>query len=427
MKVINNSAIYVASNFLNKGISFLLMPIFTYYLAPSDYGLLSLFTVFLSVITPFVLLQSHGAITVEYNKREFKDFPQFMMSGILNSIFAFLCVIIAVYFLSAYLAEIFELPRKWILVLPFLAFSNSIILYLQTYYIAKEKAIFYGLLSIGNLFLNIGFSLFFVVILKYGYEGRILGSLLCSFVISLVAIFVLVFKKIIRLSISRKAQKSILLFGIPLIPHALGAIILNMADRLFIQQMIGTVELGIYTVGYTIGSIIMILEGSLNQAFYPFFYRNLKLNTKKSRMNILLFSFVIVFILMISVIVLYISTPIIFNMLDNRYVNGQIFVLWVALGYMFLGFYKMFSGYLFYLKKTYILSILSILNIGLNLVLNYFLILKFGALGAAYATTISFFVFFILIMIISSKLYPMPWKNTMVFILYKIKYFLVKN
>ena len=69
----------------------------------------------------------------------------------------------------------------------------------------------------------------------------------------------------------------------------------------------------------------------------------------------------------------------------------------------------MFVGYLFYLKKTGYIAGLTVVTAVVNIVLNYFLIGSLGAIGAAYATCISFSVQALLAWVISSRLYPMPW------------------
>jgi Na+-driven multidrug efflux pump len=86
------------------------------------------------------------------------------------------------------------------------------------------------------------------------------------------------------------------------------------------------------------------------------------------------------------------------------------YVLWIALGYAFQGMYFMVVNYIFYVKKTYILAWVTFTSAGVNIVLNYFFIKANGAIGAAQATTITFFVQFIMVWILSAKVYKMPWK-----------------
>jgi O-antigen/teichoic acid export membrane protein len=81
----------------------------------------------------------------------------------------------------------------------------------------------------------------------------------------------------------------------------------------------------------------------------------------------------------------------------------------IALAYSFLGMYKLVTLYIFYMKKTGILSSFTIINGGLNIILNYVFISMFGIMGAAYATILSMFIIFFIAFIISNRVYPMPW------------------
>jgi len=69
----------------------------------------------------------------------------------------------------------------------------------------------------------------------------------------------------------------------------------------------------------------------------------------------------------------------------------------------------MVVNYIFYVKKTYILAWVTFFSAGINIILNYFFIKANGAIGAAQATTITFFVQFIIVWILSAKVYKMPW------------------
>jgi Na+-driven multidrug efflux pump len=83
----------------------------------------------------------------------------------------------------------------------------------------------------------------------------------------------------------------------------------------------------------------------------------------------------------------------------------------VGLGFFFWGIYLVFSGYIFFLKKNYILALLAIVNVVLNITFNYIFIRSFGAIGAAYATCLSYFIVALIISIWCNRLYPMPWFN----------------
>ena len=105
-------------------------------------------------------------------------------------------------------------------------------------------------------------------------------------------------------------------------------------------------------------------------------------------------------------------TPLFFKyLIDPQYASGARYVFWVALGYCFWGGYMLFSGFIFFYKRNRILGWLSIFNVVVNLVLNYFFISAFGGIGAAYATAVSFLLLFIIVAWIGNRMVPLPWGN----------------
>ena len=71
----------------------------------------------------------------------------------------------------------------------------------------------------------------------------------------------------------------------------------------------------------------------------------------------------------------------------------------------------MVVAFLFYTEQTKIIGLGTIVTAAINIILNYFFISNFGAIGAAYATTISFLIQYIAIWYFSNKYYKMPWFN----------------
>jgi O-antigen/teichoic acid export membrane protein len=107
---------------------------------------------------------------------------------------------------------------------------------------------------------------------------------------------------------------------------------------------------------------------------------------------------------------LYFATPYLFKyFIGHEFRGGAPYVFWIGLSYVFLGMYKMVVGILFYKKKTAMLSWLALVNVVLNLLLNYILIQYFGAMGAAYATLISFLLVFLITFYFANRMYKLPW------------------
>ncbi|MBP7464428.1 MAG: oligosaccharide flippase family protein, partial [Bacteroidales bacterium] len=224
------------------------------------------------------------------------------------------------------------------------------------------------------------------------------------------AMFFLLKGRWLRKGINKEYIKDALKFGVPLIPHVIGAIIITYSDRLFITNMVSIAETGLYSVGYNVGMIVYLVQNSFNQAWVPWFYEKLKGDRHSDKRNIVKFTYLYYLAMGLMVAAVTLGTPWFFaTFLGQSYQNAVQFVFWIALGFGFNGMYKMVVNYIFYLKKTYIISIMTVVTAVINILLNYFFIRSMGAIGAAKATAVSFFIEFVVVWIISSRLYKMPW------------------
>ncbi len=412
MKLFKSFSIYAGASFLNQGIGFLLLPLFTYYLLPEEYAQLSLINTMISIVIPFVLLQVPGAIAVEYFKiKDFTSFSNYFSSAISNTLFSFF-IILGIFFLAApTLANWLELKYFWVLMVPVFALWQFFPRLIQSYYQISERPMAFGIFSISKTTIELALSILLIIVFLMKYEGRLWAIWTAGLIFTIISIGLLRKEKLLlNFHIQKKHQINALKFGIPLIPHAIGALVINASDQFFISKMVSMEALGVYSIGYKIGAIIMVLQLAFAQAWSPFLYKKLASNTTKSKKEIVKAAYIFMGLLLICLLGLTFITPFVFKyILAKNYVGGAVFVFWVGLGYLFLGFYKVFTGFLFYHKKTAILGYLAGFNVLLNLTLNYFLILRYGAIGAAYATAISFFVFFLVVAIISQRLFPMPW------------------
>jgi O-antigen/teichoic acid export membrane protein len=174
--------------------------------------------------------------------------------------------------------------------------------------------------------------------------------------------------------------------------------------------MVSIDEAGIYNIGYQVGMIMLLLVNAMGNFMQPFLFERLASLTESAKRQIVKTSYVIIGTLLIILVVITVATPTFFTWLvDESYAKGTRYVFWVGLSYFFWGVYIIFAGYIFYSGKTGILGVLAIVNVVLNILLNYFLIKAFGPMGAAYATCISFFVVSVIIVWKANRLYPLPW------------------
>jgi len=412
MKLSKSIPLYTVANVINKGLVFLLIPILTKYISPFEYGTLSLFTTSLLFITPLITLQISSAINVEYYKSHFdkENFPLYLSSAISIAFTSFVIFLILSISLKGIVSSSFEVPSYTIWFLPIIALFTTWIEVFKNILIVKKKPLNFGIFIILFTISDFAITYYFLVDLELSFYGRILGIFYSKFLFSIIAIFYLIKDKLLIFKIENKYILDILNYSLPLIPHSIGLIIIHSSDQFFINNMIGKQELGIYSVAYTIGAAIMLLDISFNQAFTPYLFEQLSDINHKKKMRIVMYSYIYAgCLIFIGIVLCFLAPYIYYYFIEQKYHSGIKYVPIIVCSYIFLGFYKIFTNYLFFLKKTKLIAALTVICAIITLLLNYCLISVYGTIGAAYATFTAFLLFFILYSIVANKYYPMPW------------------
>ena len=403
-------SIYALSNIINASIPFLLLPVLTHYLSPSAFGIVAMFQVILSFSLPFSGLNVEGAVSRQFFEKQKIDFPVYVWNAIVI-LFTSSIVVLIIYFVTGQMIEtLTDFPYNWLSLIVLCAFAQNLSEIGLAVWQVQYQALKYGLFRITRTVTDISISLFFVVTLRESWQGRVSAQVIAIFAFAIITLFFLKKEKMIRTQVNREYIKSAIRFGLPLVPHVIGAIVITMSDRIFITKMVGLSATGLYAAGYQVGMIIGLFQNSFNQAWVPWFYEKLKLNENKTNIGIVKFTYMYFLLMLAGVVLLTVITPYIFDIfLGKDYSSARIYVFWIGLGFAFNGMYKMVVNYFFYIQKTYIVSMITFMTALLNLLLNYFFIKEFGPIGAAQATVIAFFFQFIVVWYMSSKAYKMPW------------------
>ncbi len=409
-KLFSTLGVYTLANILNSAIPFLLLPFLTKYLTPSDYAIVDLFQAASQFAIAIVGLNTFSALSRFYFDENEKSFSEYVGNSLIVLLGSSIIVFAISLLFNVQFESVLKIPKDWIWLIVLYALSLNIISTLLSIWQVKYKAVKYGTFRIIRTLFDVLLSIGFILILKYNWEGRILGQVIAVCVFSLIALYLMIKSKYVIFAFKLEKIKKLLSFGSPLILHILGGIIIIYSDRLFIANYIGLESAGMYAVGYQVGMIVYIIQTSFNQAWVPWLFERLKKNIFEDKIKIVKFTYLYFVGILILAVCVALFAPLIYKLFVNdSYIKGIEIVVWIAFGFAFDGMYKMVVNYIFYVKKTYIISIITFFTAGLNIVLNYFMVTNFGAIGVAQASAISFFIQFILVWIISSRLYKMPW------------------
>lgn len=177
------------------------------------------------------------------------------------------------------------------------------------------------------------------------------------------------------------------LVALPLIPHYLSAVVLHTTDKIMIRHMIGLEEAGIYGLAATLSSLGVLFWRALSTTFSPFV--NTKLSERKFReINDVVLPLLTV--VGITCVLGALAAPEIIRILATKdYLTGIYVIPPVVVGIFLHAMYDVFSAVAFFHKKSTRIMIASVTAAVVNIVLNYFCILRFGFIAAGYTTMIS--------------------------------------
>jgi O-antigen/teichoic acid export membrane protein len=414
MKFLKHISVYTFVGFFGAGVNFFILPVLSHYLEPADYGLLSLFTSYVSILLPLIGFMAYSFLNIEYFKtRDKKEFASKFVSVQFVPVLPFM-VMSAFAWIFFYrvnhLLELENMSRLWGLLLIFLAFATIYIETLFNFLIFQKKVGLYSVATIVKVIVEMGLALFFIVNLKMGWQGRIYAWGIVTLIFLVIGLMYFKKQGFLEGKIQWPLMKEGILFGLPLILHTIGKFVINQSDRLFITKMISLDAAGIYNIGYTIGTVVLILITAFFNFYGPFLLERLSDLNETKKLQIVKMSYYFVIGMVVLMIGIRVMTPLVFRyFIDHRYIEGTNYVFWVGLSYCFWGGYLLFTTYISYYKQNRILGWLAVINVVLNCLFNYWLIKMYGAMGAAYATALSFFIVFVLVAYEANKLIKLPW------------------
>jgi O-antigen/teichoic acid export membrane protein len=412
LPLFRSTAVYTIANVLNSSIPFLLIPILTRYISKTDYGIIAMFPVVTNLLTPIIGLNSNVAISIQYFHQDRIDLTKFIYNCflILSATTGITIVLFALF--SNFISELSQFPVQWIWIFPAFCFFQFISQVLLVLWINQGEPLKYGLFQVLQTLFNFALSLLLVVGAGYDWQGRIIGQSAATLLFGAVALLIIFRTGLIKPVYDKAYIKQALRFGIPLIPTTLSVFFITMTDRIFITRMVGIASTGEYALGYQIGMILGVLSESYNNAWGPWLLKKLKEDNFAVKVNIVKYTYLYFAAIILLSLLISVMAPWFFKVfVGKEFQDATVYIVWIVLGFAFSGMYKTVSNYIYFIEKSYILMWITVTAACLNIILNYILIRTNGAVGAAQATTIVNFVFFLLTWLAAIKYYQMPWFN----------------
>ena len=411
MNLLKATSIYTIVKLINQAIPFLLLPLFTQYLTPYDYGKVAFFNTILSFIVIIISLGLPSIIGADFIKKSKEEFIS-LVSNLIVILFCMLLILISIFYLFEPILNIYiKFDYVWIYVIIIIAYYRSI---MNIYFIIlrfKDKILKFSFFEISHVLLNMVSSFALIIILHMQWKGRAWGIAISSIFLGIISFYYLYIEYFKKKYISIFSIKSSLKFSLPIIPHHIAMWIRGGFDIIIITSILGSKKAGIYSTAFQLSSIIGLLASSFISAFTPYLYKKLYSGSNKEKREIVLITYTyflsILFIALLLGILYQVLIP---AFLNKKYIEVIDIIFILTFANAFLGMYYIISTYIFYEKKTYELSKLTIKISLLHMTISYILTSQFGIRGAAVAIFITYLLSFILVFKLSNRIYPMPWK-----------------
>lgn len=407
--MLSNTAIYALANILNSAIPFLLLPILTRAFTPEEYGLITLVSAVIAVMGAFTGLSVHGAVSVKYFDKEI-DCPKFVGASLLVLAGSTTVVLIFLLVAGRNLSEWIHLPKQWLIIAAIASAAQFVINIRLIMWQLQDQPIRYGFFQVTQTFFNLFLSLGLVFWVLLGWQGRAWGIVLAIFIFAGFSVITLHRSKLINWKGDKSYAKDAMRFGIPLIPHVLGAFMISMSDRFILSSLLDIKTVGHYAVGIQMAMAIGLLADAFVKAYGPYLFKTLSVKIDGRDEKIVRNSY-LMFIMFLVVAFLYSQVlPFIYEIFVGEAFQDSINIAKIAsFGYAFQGMYYIVVNFIFYREKTGQLSMLSVSCGFLNIFITYWLVTLFGVIGAAWSLLIVQMIFFLGAWFLAHRIYPMPW------------------
>lgn len=411
--------VYGTSTVLARLLNFCLVPFYTYYLLPGQYGIIA--TVFaavalFNVVFLFGMDQSYLRFASDAQDKS-KVFRQCFYGVLLNG------------GLLGILLWIFAVPAAQIIGIPVEAAHlmrlAAVILVLDvlnmipfTKLRLERRAWYFAGVRTVSIIVNVLGNVVFIAFLQKGIASILWANIFASMA-SLLLLSPIVWGELKQgrvFEFEPKLEKELFAFAWPFVPAGLASLLVSVIDKPILVHLVGPDQVGVYQANFKIGVFMMLIVSMFDQAWRPFFLAHAKDADAKETFARVLSCFTALatwFLLGLSLLM-----PVIiqsnlfgnFHLISPDYWGGLPIIPFVLTGYFFYGLYINFMVGPVLTKKTRVLMWITLLGAAVSISINLILVPYMGIMGAGWAVMLSYGAMACALFWFTQKVYPIRYE-----------------
>lgn len=407
---VRQSIVYSLGGLTLPLIAIFMVPVYTRVFTPADYGVISLVQITIAFLAVFLILGTDNASARYYLDPKSDEDRKLTASTAL--FFRAVTLSAGCLVFSCFSEEISQLIFKTSVYSKYLVIAAAAVFFGQCATLCLNllrfnfRSVSYAVLSSANLLVTVLLTILLVVSLKLGIMGVFTATLVSS--VLLLFITFLITKGYLSLTFSTKRLRELLQYGIPLVPYGITVYLIQNCDRYFLSYFSTLEQVGLYSLGFQLASVLTLLFAGTGLAWGPLVYSSYK-EDKIEAVYSKLMDYLVSFVLLLVVGLSLFSREILVVFTTPQYYGAHIVVPFLAL---YLAFYHigLRMGFGIHLaKKTLHFTWISIVTAAVNIGLNFLLVPPYGMIGAAIATLACAIVWCVLLVSMSQKYYHVDY------------------
>ena len=412
--LVKETFVYTLTDVIGKAMSFILLPIVSFFLPPSELGIATNFTVLTSLIillAGLAIVNSVPYFFYEQNREENASLVSNLLMLCLG-----LCVVVGglaacfsqLIFEYLQLSLHIQLLGVVFVIGSLISSINLILLRLEN----KPKQ--YAILQVLQIILHALFVILFVIVLRGGGEGKIYDEVLVFSIVGMIHLVMMLKKGYISFRFQMPWIKRLLRFGLPLLPHSISFWLKGGMDKVFITTYCGLQFNGLYSMAISVSSVYTMLMQSFFNAYTPYLQKRLAgldggqcFDEKRSIVKQIYLIYALFGV--VGILAVVICWGIFHYMIDSKYLPAMAYIPLIILANFIYTFYNFTIEFIYKVKKTLVMGIITFTGSLTQMLLSYVLIKEYGVIGAVYSLVIGNTLITIGISVYSNMVYRMPW------------------
>ena len=404
-RLVRGTFIYGLGSALQRFFGFLLLPLFTRILTPADYGIIALIGIVAVALSGLYNLGTSNSMGLLYFREQNPaNRPTIVWT---NVVLVLTSSLLLVFIGSALAPQISRLVLQtseyaYLFRIAFVTLALTTITEpFYAYLRMEEKAKTYVVLTLIGTIVTLLLSVYLVAILHWGVAGFFVAGLAAKTLMLLVTGTVV--GRRLPFGLDLRLVKSLVRIGFPAIFGLFAFLVIDFADRQMIERILNIGALGIYSIGYNFGMVMLLAVNAFGIAWPPFFMSFINKRAEAQAVFGRVFKYYLVGFGALTLLFFVVAKPITLLITAPAFHNAFTIVGLVAAAYMLKGCYLILLPGIYFAEKLYWKSaiewVAALMNIGLNLLL----IPRIGIAGAAYATLASYLCLTVLAWIVSRR------------------------